>query len=478
MTTAHSLRSGLALWATLAAVALLFGTVACSDPPQDSGSGADTGQTGDAPIGSTFGDATVTDTGAGTDTGTGTDAVTGAGTDAVTGADSDTGPPKTGFDYECKPLTIESCVTACGSAGHRKCLKEWGGCAPPPEFCGNCVDDDCDGLINEGCPPNPKCSPTPKKCPVAIITITEGKSVGTGKTLHLSAKGSFANGKAKIVKWAWSVQAPAGAAAKFMPDATVEEPTFEVDAAGTYLFQLDVWDDAGIKSCVSAVTEVSAVPDPPVKPTVGCADGQREGFLDQTAYAQIAACAGAWDQPGITPDSVKPTCNRQGGDDGAKADGKGCSSADLCAEGWHVCKGWQDVAQKSTTGCADATPPGAKNKSLFFAIRQPSENGSVCGKWGDGVNDVFGCGNLGTALAPEKKCGPLDRVMASTSPNSCGFNEAMPKHGPWECNGPGKSDLQEGANVTKTACQGKSCQYDGDAVGPSDKGGVVCCHGD
>ena len=273
------------------------------------------------------------------------------------------------------------------------------------------------------------------------------------------------------------MQGPAGAAGIFLANATVKEPTLVVDAAGTYLFQLDVWDDNGLKSCVPAVAEVSVLPDPPVTPTVGCADGQREGFLDHAAYPQIAACSGAWDQPGVTPDKVKPTCNRQGGDDGSKADGKGCSSPDLCAKGWHVCKGWQEVAQKSPTGCADATPQGAKNKSLFFAIRQPSDNGSVCGAWGDGFNDVFGCGNLGTTLSPAQKCGPLDRVMASTQPNSCGFNEAEPKLGPWECFGPGKSDLNEGANVTKKACQGNSCQYDGAPIGASDKGGVVCCHG-
>jgi hypothetical protein len=80
--------------------------------------------------------------------------------------------------------------------------------------------------------------------------------------------------------------------------------------------------------------------------------------------------------------------------------------------GWHIGKGWQEVAAKSTTGCASATPIDAKPKSLFFAIRQPSEDGGKCGAWGDGFNDVFGCGNLGTTLAPERTCGPLDRVLA------------------------------------------------------------------
>lgn len=384
---------------------------------------------------------------------------------------------KNGFNYECKPLTVESCVTACGSAGTRKCLKEWGPCMPPSEFCGNCADDDCNGLINEGCAPNPSCSPPQVACPIALINVSEGTSVGTQAVLHLSAAGSYGQGKATIAKWAWSVQAPLGAGGSFLPGANVQAPTYLADVAGQYLFHLDVWDDQGVQSCVPALLAVTAAPSPPVKATVGCADGTREGFVDMAAYPQIAACAGAWDHPGITPDSVVATCANQGGNSGPKASGIGCAAPDLCAVGWHICKGWQEVAQKSPSGCADATPADAKPKSLFFAIRQPSADGSVCGSWGDGFNDVFGCGNLGSTLGPDKKCGPLDRVLASTKPNACGFNEAEPSLGPWECIGPGKSDLQEGANVTKKACQGASCQYDGAPIEAWQKGGVVCCEG-
>ena len=385
---------------------------------------------------------------------------------------------KNGFNYECKPLTVESCVTECGSAGTRKCLKEWGPCIPPAEFCGNCADDDCNGLINEGCAPNSVCTAPQQQCPVALISVVEGAQAGTGTVLHLSAAGSYGQGTAKIAKWAWSVQAPLGAGGTFQPSADVQAPTYTVDVSGQYLFHLSVWDDQGVAGCVPALVAVSAAPSPPVKASVGCADGTREGFVDMNAYPQIAACAGAWDHPGITPDSVVATCGNQGGNSGPKASGSGCSSADLCAVGWHVCKGWQEVAQKSPTGCADATPADAKPKSLFFAIRQPSANGTVCGTWGDGFNDVFGCGNLGTTLAPDKNCGPLDRVLASTQPNSCGFNEAEPNLGPWECLGTGKSDLNEGANVTKKACQGGSCQYDGAPISAADKGGVLCCLGD
>lgn len=397
--------------------------------------------------------------------------------DDASAAAPDVAEVKKGFNYECKPLSVEACVTACGSAGQRKCLKEWGPCIPPPEFCGNCADDDCNGLINDGCPANPNCVVPKGDCPVAIIQVKEGAKVGTGTSLHLSAAGSFAQGAAKIAKWAWTVQGPAGAQGGFAPSAAVAEPTFAVDAAGQYAFTLQVTDDKSVVSCVAAVFTVTAEPFPAQPSGVGCADGTREGFVDQAAYPQIAGCAGAWDQPGITPDTVKPTCANQGGNSGPKANGIGCSSADLCAAGWHVCKAWPEVAQKSPNGCAGAVPADAKPKSLFFAIRQPSETGSKCGNWGDGFNDVFGCGNLGTELSPDKACGPLDRVLASTKPNACGFNEAEPNLGPWQCLGSGKSDLSEGANVTKSACQNNSCSYDGAPLGPSDKGGVLCCAG-
>ncbi len=393
--------------------------------------------------------------------------------DAESEADVD---PQAGFIYECETGKRESCVTACGSAGSRLCLKEWGPCVPPTEFCGNCADDDCDGEANEGCPPNPECGVVVEpECPVAKITVVEGTSVDAGTTLHLSGLGSIAHGGAEVVVWRWEVEAPAGSGSAFLPGASSPEVTFVLDVAGQYMFLLEVEDDAGIVSCVKAVLVVTAKVYPPQDPEVGCADGEREGFLSVDQYPQIAGCFGGWEQPGVTPDTVVPTCGRQGGDDGGKKDGLGCSSADLCAEGWHVCETWKEVAAKSPSGCVGAVPADAKSKSIFFAVRQPSFNGSVCGEWGDGFNDVFGCGNLGAGLGPDKDCGPLDRVIASTQPNICGFNEAEPPLGPYECKGGSDSHLNEGALVTKKACQNSSCSYDGYPVGAWEKGGVLCC---
>jgi hypothetical protein len=396
-------------------------------------------------------------------------------TGTADGAAEDAAPDGGGFEYECEPGATEACITACLSAGERKCLKEWGPCIPPDEFCGNCDDDDCDGEVNEGCPPNPACEePTPPGCPVAAITIAETGDLFAGTTLHLSAAGSSSDAGA-IAQWQWSVQAPAGSQSTFAPSATVAEPTFVIDLAGTYLFTLDVWDEGGTKSCSSAQRAATALVFPPAEPSVGCSDGEREGFLDLDTYTHIAACSGGWSQPGVTPLTVQPACGRKAGDDSDNPEGNGCASADLCADGFHICDGWEEVAALSPSGCAGATPPDAKPKSLFFAMRQESTNGSVCGAPGAGNNDVFGCGNLGNGLGPDKSCGPLDRVLASTQPDKCGFNEAEPPLGPWECKGGPGSDLLEGKTVTKKGCPNGSCQYDGYQVGSQDKGGVLCC---
>src|SRR5262245_27652189 len=61
---------------------------------------------------------------------------------------------------------------------------------------------------------------------------------------------------------------------------------------------------------------------------VGCADGQREGFVDLSAYPHIAACAGGWSAPGVI--GVTAACDHHAGDDGPDPSGVGCSAADLC----------------------------------------------------------------------------------------------------------------------------------------------------
>jgi hypothetical protein len=206
---------------------------------------------------------------------------------------------------------------------------------------------------------------------------------------------------------------------------------------------------------------------------IGCSDGTREGFQSMTSYVGIAACSGAWTVPGVLATST-PSCGRASGNTGTNREGAGCASADLCSVGWHVCRGKDEVSLKANGSCADAVPAGAAANSLFFAVVQNSVNNTTCDT-STSTNDVFGCGNLGIQLQAAKNCGPLTRALASTQAGSCGFNEAEPNLGPWQCIGGATSHLSEGSVVTKAGCPNGSCMFDGHAVANADKGGVLCC---
>ncbi|MGB0592201.1 MAG: thrombospondin type 3 repeat-containing protein [Myxococcota bacterium] len=170
----------------------------------------------------------------------------------------------------------------------------------------------------------------------------------------------------------------------------------------------------------------------------GCADGSREGFTNSAAHPEVAACSGGWSVPGLLS-TMTPTCDRNAGDDSSNPNGAGCSVADLCAPGWHVCASAGDFAQHSPTGCNGlAAAPG-----LFFASRQSGPGSKDCGA---GANDLFGCGTLGEA--PNGSCSPF----TAFSQDLCSVLGS-----PWSC---GANGYQEANNVTKSS---------------SAKGGVLCC---
>lgn len=212
------------------------------------------------------------------------------------------------------------------------------------------------------------------------------------------------------------------------------------------------------------------------KPEAGCSDGTREGFQSLTEYPAIASCSGGWSVGGVTRDDLAPACDRKSGNNGQNMEGTGCSAADLCAVGWHVCRGKTEVAAKAgAKGCADSVPTGSPDKAMFFAVQQHSAQFSQCDDASAGDNDVFGCGNLGIALTGDKGCGVLTRALASMKAGSCGYNEAEPGLGPWQCLGAAGSDIHEGGLVTKSGCPGSSCTWEGSPTGNWDRGGVLCC---
>ena len=238
---------------------------------------------------------------------------------------------------------------------------------------------------------------------------------------------------------------------------------------------------------------------------VGCSDLTREGFLSIAHYPLIAACGGAWTIPGIHNET--PACSREAGNTGTNPDGTGCNVTDLCAAGWHVCLGKDDVLYRSPLGCEEIMD-GAKSPA-FFLTRTSSTGAMNCSPDTIGspttVNDIFGCGDLGcpaTAATcypltqgshdgckslknkPTSSCtcafkGDLDPsnpaydpgnftdVYCSPSSGGCGwckpldyFNVLLGVYHPdaWNCGSPGSTEAN---NVTKTS--------------PDQQGGVICC---
>jgi hypothetical protein len=83
---------------------------------------------------------------------------------------------------------------------------------------------------------------------------------------------------------------------------------------------------------------------------VGCADGQREAFVDAAAFPNIAGCVASWPgKPSLRTPSTGKTC----GDDAGECPSPG----DACAPGWRVCGAngaTADLLQVSDQQCEQA----------------------------------------------------------------------------------------------------------------------------
>jgi hypothetical protein len=242
----------------------------------------------------------------------------------------------------------------------------------------------------------------------------------------------------------------------------------------------------GAAGCDLISELASRGPDHAVIVNAGCADGEREGFVDTAAYPDIAGCSGAWTIPGIsrtppaeapacpglvTHDTRAPACDGSGDDSVANPTGEGCNVADLCAPGWHVCLDANEVASASGTACNGAVPARG-GPALLFLTRQSSNGCDACAtgtrvdpdcdsisctaeclQTGHISNDVYGCGNYGAA--PGEACSPLDRA----SGDLCA---AIASRG-WSCDDAGPAD-------DAGACEGFTLVHTNPATG-----GVLCC---
>ncbi len=176
----------------------------------------------------------------------------------------------------------------------------------------------------------------------------------------------------------------------------------------------------------------------------GCSDGTRETFKSETLYKDVAGCSGAWTVPGVlSGSSMTPACNRAAGNTGANPTGIGCSVADLCAQGWDVCAGKNELGSKSPSGCAaDA------NNGLWIVREAMDTFATSCGLGGaNQQNNVVGCGQ-GVGSPTPGSCAPLNRYFV--------IAECSGTPG-WDC---GSDPLAEALNVTKDSSQ---------------FGGVICC---
>jgi hypothetical protein len=178
--------------------------------------------------------------------------------------------------------------------------------------------------------------------------------------------------------------------------------------------------------------------------TEGCSDGSRELFDETTQEPNIAGCEGGFSVPGVTtPESREPACDRKAGNNSENASGDGCSVADLCAQGWHVCDGDNDV----TASVIGSTPCPSSTDPTFWITRQATDGSKQCVT--GGVNNVVGCGT-GVGEPAQKSCAPLNTMMLFSH---C---EALTA---WDC-GTATEGTNESQVVTKSAF---------------DQGGVLCC---
>jgi len=245
--------------------------------------------------------------------------------------------------------------------------------------------------------------------------------------------------------------------------------------------------DAADNDCDGVTDEGLPVPcngNPPV--VIGCADGTREGFLDFATYPTLATCGGAWDQPGLDGAARAPSCGRVAGNHSTNKPGTGCRAADLCAPGWHVCRGPADLAARRGS-CSDAVDPFYPNfgngdfgngtqgilapypGGAFFVARGVSAATCVDAVNGvpPGGSGIFGCGNLGLA---NTRCGGFTRA-AGTNCGGLRNQSVAPGDDPaidwaydlegdwaWSCGGAGGTERDR---LTKRF--------------PDRQGGVLCC---
>lgn len=126
------------------------------------------------------------------------------------------------------------------------------------------------------------------------------------------------------------------------------------------------YDEPGAKDPPKSLQGIKFIESEKGDPaSIGCADGQREGFADITRHRRVAGCLATWEGTKSLRD--KPTGKVCGDDikgDAKKEPDKGVCTVpgDACAPGWHVCGygGKNDDLKTHTTfkACNKEAGPG------------------------------------------------------------------------------------------------------------------------
>lgn len=175
---------------------------------------------------------------------------------------------------------------------------------------------------------------------------------------------------------------------------------------------------------------------PPGDPgTVGCADGQREAFVDATTFPTIAGCIAEWSgETSLRADRTGTACGDDRGTCGAPAD--------ACAPGWELCGGGGSIADLTRVTAEQCEQAGG---GRFVAALSHCETQEGC-SYDEPATGDYACFESGWCSEPVC-CG-----------NDCGEVGAC-TDGVW----PGKTHIPVG---TDQGCGN---------IGSSRARGVLCC---